>query len=353
MIGDPGSGKSQLLKRIANVAPKARYVSGKYASGAGLTAAVVRDEFLHGWALEAGALVLTNKGICMIDELDKMSKEDRDAMHEALEQQTISISKANIQATLRCETTVLAAANPKFGRFDPYEAIPKQIDLPPTLINRFDLIFPIKDLPSTEKDEEMASFILNLHQDKIVDAELETPLLRKYLAYSKQNIFPVLTEGAIEEIKKYYLKMRSGGITTEGGIKAVPISARQLEALIRLSEASARAMLSNKVMKRDAKRAVEILHFCLKQIGIDPETGGFDIDRITTGISVTQRSKIHLIKDIIIELENKLGKTISVVDIVKEAVARGISETEIDEVIEKLKRSGDIFEPRHGFIQRI
>lgn len=347
------SGKSQLLKRIAAVAPKARYVSGKGASGAGLTAAVVRDEFLHGWALEAGALVLTNKGICMIDELDKMSKEDRDAMHEALEQQTVSISKANIQATLKCETTVLAAANPKFGRFDPYEAIPKQIDLPPTLINRFDLIFPIKDIPSVERDEEMASFILNLHQDKIGGAEIETPLLRKYLAYARQNIFPVLTEGAIEEIKRYYLKMRSGGITAEGGIKAVPISARQLEALIRLSEASARARLSNKVGKRDAKRAIEIVHFCLKQIGVDPETGGFDIDRITTGISGTQRSKIHLIKDIIIELENKLGKTISVIDIVKEAVARGMSETEIDEIIEKLKRSGDIFEPRHGFIQRI
>src|SRR3989344_1261380 len=144
LIGDPGAGKSQILKRMASVAPKARYVSGKGASGAGLTATVVKDEFLSGWALEAGALVLANRGMCMIDELDKMSDDDRSAMHEALEQQTVSISKANVQATLRSETTVLAAANPKFGRFDPYDIIANQINLPPTLINRFDLIFPIK-----------------------------------------------------------------------------------------------------------------------------------------------------------------------------------------------------------------
>ena len=188
LIGDPGSGKSQLLKRATIVAPKSRYVSGKGVTGAGLTASVVRDEFLHGWSLEAGALVLANRGVVMIDEMDKMNKDDRDAMHEALEQQTVSISKANIQATLRCETTVLAAANPKFGRFDPYGIIADQIDLPPTLINRFDLIFPIKDMPDKDKDERMAKFILTLHQtgkateSKQMD-QIPTDLLRKYLVY--------------------------------------------------------------------------------------------------------------------------------------------------------------------------
>src|SRR3989344_2036817 len=144
LIGDPGSGKSQLLKRISKIAPKARFASGKGATGAGLTASVVKDEFLGGWSLEAGTLVLANQGFAIIDELDKMGKEDRSALHEALEQQTISVAKANIQATLRCETTVLSAANPKFGRFDPYDLIANQINLPPTLINRFDLIFPVK-----------------------------------------------------------------------------------------------------------------------------------------------------------------------------------------------------------------
>ena len=164
IVGDPSAGKSQLLKRISVVAPKSRYVSGKGATGAGLTATVVKDEFLRGWALEAGALVLTNKGICCIDELDKMTPEDQSAMHEGLEQQTITISKANIQATLKAETTVLAAANPKFGRFDPYELIAKQIELPSTLLNRFDLIFPMRDIPDRNKDELLASFILQLHQ---------------------------------------------------------------------------------------------------------------------------------------------------------------------------------------------
>ncbi|MBI2549548.1 minichromosome maintenance protein MCM, partial [Candidatus Woesearchaeota archaeon] len=164
LVGDPGSGKSQLLKRVSVIAPKGRYVSGGGVSGAGITAAVVKDEILGGWSLEAGALVLANNGVCSIDEMDKMSEEDTGAMHEALEQQSVSIAKANIQATLMARTTVLAAANPKFGRFDPYGNIAEQINLPPALINRFDLIFTIKDMPQKENDEKIAGHILQLHQ---------------------------------------------------------------------------------------------------------------------------------------------------------------------------------------------
>ena len=131
-------------------------------------------------------------------------------MHEALEQQSVSISKANIQATLRCETTVLAAANPKFGRFDPYETVAGQIDLPPTLINRFDLIFPIKDLPDAKKDEKLASFMLELHQNNIETPPLSTDFLRKYIAYARKHVVPILTDGAIEELKEYFIKMLEG-----------------------------------------------------------------------------------------------------------------------------------------------
>jgi len=354
LIGDPGSGKSQMLKRINVVAPKSRYVSGKGVSGAGLTASVVKDEFLRGWSLEAGALVLANKGICCIDELDKMTTEDRSAMHEALEQQTISISKANIQATLLARTTVLAAANPKFGRFDPYDILAKQIDLPPALINRFDLIFPVRDLPDEKKDGLLAKHILNLHQNpEIAEPEVDTNLLKKYIAYARQKSFPKLTDAALEEIKNYYVEMRNSGTQEEAGIKAIPISPRQLEALVRLAEASAKLRLSEKVSKKDAKRAIDIVHYCLSQIGLDPETGKIDIDSFSTGVTASQRSHIMVIRDIIEELEGKVGKTIPIDDVLAEAKLKDINEGRVEEALESLKRHGEIFEPRHGFLSRI
>ena len=353
LVGDPGSGKSALLKRITQIAPKGRYVSGKGVSGAGITAAVVRDEFLSGWALEAGAMVLSSDGLVCVDELDKMSSEDRAAMHEALENQTVSISKANIQATLIARTTVLAAANPKFGRFDPYGIIADQIDLPPTLINRFDLIFPIKDLPEETRDEKMAKHILTLHQSPdIQEPEIPTEILKKYIAYARQRVNPKLTDGALEEIKDFYLKMRKSG-GSKAGIKAIPISARQLEALVRLSEASARARLDDRVTRKDSKKAIELLDYCLMQVGFDKETGKIDIDRIATGITATSRSHILILKDIIGDLETKLGKAIPIDDVVAEAKNRGLDEDKVEEALERLKRSGDVFEPRRGFLSRI
>ena len=353
LLGDPGSGKSALLKRVSIISPKGRYVSGSGVSGAGLTATVVRDEFLRGWSLEAGALVLASNGICCLDEMDKMNPDDRAAMHEALEQQTISISKATIQATLIARTTVLAAANPKFGRFDPYGVIADQINLPPTLINRFDLIFPIKDLPDPIRDEKLASHLLVLHQTPdLYEPEISTEFLRKYIAYAKQKIIPRLSDGALQEIKEFYLTMRSSGGTDEG-IKAVPISARQLEALVRLAEASARLRLSEETTREDARRGIELLEYSLMQIGLDKETGKIDIDRIATGISASQRSHILVVKEIINELESKLGKTIPIDDIVEESKLRGIDEEKVEEVIEKLKRVGEVFEPRRGFLSKI
>ncbi len=360
LIGDPGAGKSQLLKRASIVAPKSRYVSGKGTSGAGLTAAVVKDEFLSGWSLEAGAMVLANKGICMIDEMDKMTKEDRSAMHEGLEQQTISISKANIQATLRCETTVLAAANPKFGRFDPYETIGKQIDLPPPLISRFDLIFTIRDLPDEEKDSKLANFLLNKHRRTVLEEKTEaeenpdlisTELLRKYLVYCRQNIRPVLSKEAIKEIQNYYVKMRSP--TDDNNMNSIPVTARQLEALVRVAEASAKVRLSQEVTKADAKNAIGLLNYCLEQVGMDPDTGKIDIDRISSGITSTERNKIVMVREIINKLSDTKGKEIQIEDVVAAAEEKGISEDDVDEAIEKLKRSGDLFEPKRGTISKL
>ncbi len=291
----------------------------------------------------------------MVDEMDKMSDEDRSAMHEGMEQQTVSISKANIQATLHCETTILAAANPKFGRFDPYVPFAKQINLPPTLINRFDLIFVIKDLPEKEKDEALADFVLHLHKERgAKDVPIDTDLLRKYFIYARQLIQPTLTEDALGVLKEYYVKMRSSGATDEKGINAIPISARQLEALIRLSEAAAKLSLSRTVTLYHAQYAIDLLNYSLTQVGMDPETGKIDIDRIMTGITTSERTKLVSIREIITELEKRLqNKIIPEEEIIRVAQEKGLKKDFVEEAIVKLKRSGDLFEPRKGYLSRI
>ena len=353
LVGDPGAGKSALLKYVSDLAPKGRYVVGKSTSGAGITAAAVKDEFTGGWALEAGALVLANKGLLCIDELDKMNPEDRSAIHEGLEQQTITVSKATIQATLQCKTIVLAAANPKFGRFDQNISIPDQIDLPSTLINRFDLIFPIRDIPQRDRDTHLAKHVLKLHRDpKVKKPVIDSEMLRKYIAYARMHYKPKLTAEAVREIENFYVNLRSQYQAAEGKVPSVPISPRQLEALVRLSEASARSRLSNRVKKEDAKRAIKLLTHCLEKVGINPETGMFDIDRLESGITSTQRNKIREIIKIITELqEDAGGSEVSIEDIIATAEEDGIDNAE--EIIRRLKKEGEIFEPRQGFIRKV
>jgi replicative DNA helicase Mcm len=351
LVGDPGVAKSVTLTFMAGISPKGRYVVGKSTSGAGLTATVVRDEFLRGWALEAGAMVLSNKGLVCIDELEKMDPQDRSAMHEAMEQQTVTISKANVQASLRAETSVLAAANPKFGRFDPYQSIAQQIDIPPTLINRFDVIFTLRDIPNKEKDEAIAEHVLKEHQRAGEIMLIDRDLFRKYVAFSKQKISPILTEEAIRELKEFYVTLRNAPVAGESALRPIPISARQLTALIRMSEASAKVRLSEKVTKEDARIAIELMKYYLMQVGYDYESKTFDIDKITTGIATSQRNKIILVRETISRLENRLGKLIPVEEIEKELEGK-LTELEIEEAINKLNTSGDIFKPRRGYVQK-
>jgi replicative DNA helicase Mcm len=376
LIGDPGTGKSQMLQYVKKLAPRSVYTSGKGSSSAGLTAAAVRDDFGEGqqWTLEAGALVLADQGIAAVDELDKMRPEDRSAMHEALEQQSISVSKAGINATLKSRCSLLGAANPKYGRFDQYEPIGEQINLEPALISRFDLIFTVTDQPNAEEDRELAEHIINTNYagelfthrtnantsniseeqvnnvTKEVRPVIEADLLRKYIAHAKRNCYPTMTEEAKEAIRDFYVNLRAKGLDDDA---PVPVTARKLEALVRLSEASARIRLSDTVEKEDAERILEIVRDSMKDIGMDPETGEFDADVIETGTSKSQRDRIKNIKGIISELEDEYEEGAPVEEVLARAETIGMERSKAEHEIEKLRRQGDVYEPSTDHLRTV
>jgi replicative DNA helicase Mcm len=219
------------------------------------------------------------------------------------------------------------------------------------LLNRFDLIFVLKDIPQKMRDEAIAAHVLMEHRKAASRPPIEQVLLRKFIAYAKQKIFPELTDPAVQEIKKFYVDLRNAPSMKEDLVRPIPISARQLEALIRLSEASARARFSKKVTKEDARRAIQIMKFYLLQVGIDQETGQIDIDRIG-GTPASERSRIVLVREAILRLESRTGKLIPVKEL-KEELMEKVEEPEVDDIIDKLERLGDIFEPKKGFIQRV
>ena len=307
IMGDPGIGKSQILKYVSQLAPRGIYTSGKGSSGAGLTAAAVKDD-MDSWSLEAGAMVLGDKGNVCIDELDKMNEQDRSAIHEALEQQTISISKAGITTTLNSRCSVLAAANPKLGRFDPYKAFKDQVTLSPTILSRFDLIFMVTDNADKTEDEAIARKILELRSMREEDTtSLDTQLLRKYISYARQNIHPKLTPEAVNEITQFYVRWRELAVTNN---HPIPITARQLEAISRLAMASARIRLSDKVSVEDAKRATQLQEYCLKHVGFDVESGQVDSDLINVGISKSERDTKTEMLNLFKELADEWGNNI-------------------------------------------
>ncbi len=347
LVGDPGVAKSQLLKYVAQLVPRAKYVSGKGTTTAGLTATVVRDEeFMGGWVLEAGAMVLCNKSVICIDEFDKMSKEDQIAMHEALEQQTISIAKASIVATLPAEVSVLAGANPKFSRFDPYRPIAEQIDIPDTLLSRFDLKFVLRDIPDPEKDEKLAEYMIQTRLNpEALKPAISVELMRKYIAYARKHCKPKMTEEAARKLKEFYVSMRA---MSSGD--SLAITARQYEALMRLAQASAKVRLSPIVEVQDAERAIEIMKYSIYQLGYDYETGKLDIDRME-GTPSSERSRIRKMLELIERLEREVGKPIPKEDLLAVAEQEGIKNAE--ELLTKLKREGLIFEPRQGMIQKV
>ena len=258
LVGDPGTAKSEMLKFCARIAPRGLYTSGRGSTAAGLTAAVVRDDSGI-FMLEAGAVVLGDQGLVCIDEFDKMRPEDRSALHEVMEQQSASIAKGGIVATLNARTSILAAANPMFGKYDPFKQLTENINLPIPLLTRFDLIFVVRDIASEERDRQIAQHIINQHGESESDTAslIDVDILTKYLAYAKR-IDPVLTKGAENKIMEFYLKMRS--VEGEEKEKMITITPRQLEGLIRLATARARLLLKNQVEDDDADRAITLFY---------------------------------------------------------------------------------------------
>jgi Predicted ATPase involved in replication control, Cdc46/Mcm family len=351
LVGDPGTAKTQLLKYMAQIAPKGIYTSGKGVSAAGLTAAVVRDKTTGDFYLEAGALVLADQGIALVDEIDKMRAEDRVAMHEVMEQQTVSIAKAGIVATLNARCAILAAANPHLGRFDKTKTISENIDLPITLLSRFDLIFPIIDVPSREEDAKLAEHILNLHSQaevKYDEKMIGQELLRKYVAYARRNVKPVLSKQAMKEIMDFYLKMRELSYKGEGTVAITP---RQLEALVRLTEAKARMSLRNECTSEDAITAISLMRAMMEQSLIDVKTQKVDVDIVMTGIPKSQRDKHAKL----VEILSRLGyekESVDKEEVLNLAENEGIPRYEAEKILKTLASEGHIYEPKPGFIKR-
>ena len=350
LIGDPAAGKSQLMQLTSKLMPRGKYVSGTGVTGPGLTATVVKDEqFLGGWVLEAGALIMCNRSLCAIDEFSKIAPQDIVALQEAMSMETVSIAKASIVATLPAQTAILAGGNPKLGRFDPYIPIREQISLDDVMLSRFDLKFALRDVPNPEFDTKMVDHIIKMRHFKEEEAKpvIEQDLLRKYVSYSRSYIHPVLTKEAAEVLKDFYLKMRAKA----GGEAPVSITLRQYESLIRLAEASAKIRFSDKVEMEDADRAIKLMKVSLRQFGFDPETGMIDIDRAEGTMTSSQRSKIRIVLDVIEELTKIIGKTIPVEEIARRAREEGVEN--IDEILKGMKNEGLVFEPRPNFIQKI
>jgi len=318
IVGDPGTAKSQLLMWHHNIMPKSIYVSD--ASGAGLTIAITKANDQISW--EAGVMVLANNGVACIDEFEKMREEDREAIHPAMEQGVVSKSKAGIYVSAPANTSVLAVANPKFGRFDMTKPLVEQITLSPTILNRFDLIFFTKDQVKDEKEEKE-------HAKKILRPEIKTSVefLAKYIEYAKK-FKPEITSLAENEIAEKYVKIR---INNPGKIA---INDRNLEAIQRLAEAHAKLRLSNKVMPEDVDRAFSLMSDFLEQIG-------YDIDKLNVPSEL--RQEINAFLDLIEPygfIEYQKMRLIAEANDIKN----------LDEILEVLKTTGDIIEKDNGFI---
>jgi MoxR-like ATPase len=341
--------KSQMLQYVARIAPRGLYTSGRGTTAAGLTAAVVREKG-GSMSLEAGALVLADKGIACIDEMDKMRPEDRVAIHEAMEQHTVSVAKGGIVATLNARTSVLAAANPALGRYEPNRTVAENISLPVTILSRFDIIFVLRDVPNRDADSKMSQHILEIHQRGIspVEAPVDGDLLRKYISYSK-SILPELSNEALNKLREFYLAMRTAS-ESEGS--PVAITARQLESLVRVAEARARAALRKEVTAEDADAAITLMKRSLEEVGIDMSSYKMDIDLIMTGRPKSVRDKLQVVLSAVVDMEKQSGSVDKDALVTVLEDKHKLSRSEIERMIGQLLREGTLYEPGEGKLKK-
>jgi len=352
LIGDPGTAKSQLLKYVTRISPRGLYTTGRGTTAAGLTAAVLREK-AGGMVLEAGALVLADKGVGAVDEIDKMRDEDRIAMHEMMEQQTVSVAKGGIIATLNARASILAAANPKFGRYEDRLSVAENIDIPIVILSRFDLMFIQKDYPVKTVDEKLSDHILAVHKTggMAVKPPIAPDLLRKYISYARSRINPKLSDEAIKHLKDFYLKMREQSAREEGS--PIAITPRQLESLVRIAEARAKVALREVVTRVDAEAAIKLMQKFMRDVGVLKETEVADIDVIMTGKPAPVREGLITVIKLVGEMEKKTGE-VELEELYRRLEAQyKMSRSTAEEYVRILvKKEGSLYEPKPGFIKR-
>ncbi|KAF7190619.1 DNA replication licensing factor mcm4 [Pseudocercospora fuligena] len=302
LCGDPSTSKSKMLEYIHKIAPRGVYTSGKGSSAVGLTAYVTRDPETRSLVLESGALVLSDGGVCCIDEFDKMSDSTRSVLHEVMEQQTVSIAKAGIITTLNARTSILASANPIGSKYNVNLPVPQNIDLPPTLLSRFDLVYLVLDRIDESADRKLARHLVGMYledtpENASRDEVLPVEFLTSYISYARTNIHPKISQPAADALVRHYVAMRKLGEDIRASERRITATTRQLESMIRLSEAHAKMRLSSTVSESDVEEAVRLIQSALKQAATDARTGLIDMGLLTEGTSASERKRKEDLKN--------------------------------------------------------